>query len=102
MLKVIDQDAFFSLLFVFLHLYNYDNLKIGKLEETRNHTLHGILRVQSCFRGYQARCHLIELRRGIATLQSCIVFTHLNFSLGHNFLGLFNIPVFLQLFGEKK
>eukprot|EP00268_Persea_americana_P032472 TRINITY_DN3195_c0_g1_i3.p1 TRINITY_DN3195_c0_g1~~TRINITY_DN3195_c0_g1_i3.p1 ORF type:complete len:1213 (-),score=284.25 TRINITY_DN3195_c0_g1_i3:285-3923(-) len=46
--------------------------QIGKLEETRNHTLHGILRVQSCFRGYQARCHLIELRRGIATLQSFI------------------------------
>ncbi|RWR90398.1 myosin-1 [Cinnamomum micranthum f. kanehirae] len=46
--------------------------QIGMLEETRNHTLHGILRVQSCFRGYQARCHLIKLRRGIATLQSFI------------------------------
>ncbi|KAG2548270.1 hypothetical protein PVAP13_9KG157500 [Panicum virgatum] len=27
--------------------------QIGKLEDTRNRTLHGILRVQSCFRGHQ-------------------------------------------------
>ncbi|CAK9182309.1 unnamed protein product [Ilex paraguariensis] len=45
---------------------------IGVLEDTRNHTLHGILRVQSCFRGHQARCYLKELRRGIATLQSFV------------------------------
>ena len=44
------------------------------LEDTRNRTLHGILRVQSCFRGHQARCYLKELRRGITTLQSCIDF----------------------------
>ncbi|KAF8398665.1 hypothetical protein HHK36_014520 [Tetracentron sinense] len=51
--------------------------QIGVLEDTRNHTLHGILRVQSCFRGHQARSYLKRLRRGIATLQSCIV-SHLN------------------------
>ncbi|KAK6122486.1 hypothetical protein DH2020_043772 [Rehmannia glutinosa] len=46
--------------------------QIGVLEDTRNRTLHGILRVQSCFRGHRARCYLKELRRGIATLQSLI------------------------------
>ncbi|KAG6654819.1 hypothetical protein CIPAW_05G171900 [Carya illinoinensis] len=46
--------------------------QIGVLEDTRNRTLHGILRVQSCFRGYQARRYLKELRRGITTLQSFI------------------------------
>ncbi|XP_039038113.1 myosin-1-like [Hibiscus syriacus] len=46
--------------------------QIGALEDTRNRTLHGILRVQSCFRGHQARRHLKELQRGIATLQSFI------------------------------
>lgn len=49
-------------------------LQIGVLEDTRNRTLHGILRVQSCFRGYQARCHRNELWRGITALQSCISF----------------------------
>ncbi|XP_004297721.1 PREDICTED: myosin-1-like [Fragaria vesca subsp. vesca] len=46
--------------------------QIGVLEDTRNRTLHGILRVQSCFRGHQARCYLKELRRGITTLQSFV------------------------------
>ncbi|GKV11613.1 hypothetical protein SLEP1_g22855 [Rubroshorea leprosula] len=46
--------------------------QIGVLEDTRNRTLHGILCVQSCFRGHQARCYLKELRSGIATLQSFI------------------------------
>ncbi|KAL0296485.1 UNVERIFIED_CONTAM: Myosin-1 [Sesamum radiatum] len=46
--------------------------QMGVLEDTRNRTLHGILRVQSCFRGHKARCYLKELRRGIATLQSFI------------------------------
>jgi myosin-5 len=54
-------------------------MQIGMLEDTRNRTLHGILRVQSCFRGHQARCYLKELRRGIATLQSCIAFFKLYF-----------------------
>ncbi|KAE8023021.1 hypothetical protein FH972_008775 [Carpinus fangiana] len=46
--------------------------QIGVLEDTRNRTLHGILRVQSCFRGHRARCYLKELKRGIATLQSFV------------------------------
>ncbi|MBA0798999.1 hypothetical protein Gohar_009539 [Gossypium harknessii] len=46
--------------------------QIGALEDTRNRTLHGILRVQSCFRGHQARHHFKELQRGIATLQSFV------------------------------
>ncbi|KAK4479695.1 hypothetical protein RD792_015225 [Penstemon davidsonii] len=46
--------------------------QIGVLEDTRNRTLHGILRVQSCFRGHQARCHLKALKKGIATLQSFV------------------------------
>ncbi|XP_057961976.1 myosin-1 [Malania oleifera] len=46
--------------------------QIGVLEDTRNRTLRGILRVQSCFRGHQARCYLKELQRGIATLQSFV------------------------------
>ncbi|XP_061352348.1 myosin-1-like isoform X2 [Gastrolobium bilobum] len=46
--------------------------QIGVLEDTRNRTLHGILRVQSCFRGHKARCSLKEFRGGITTLQSFI------------------------------
>ncbi|WCJ40061.1 myosin 1 [Euphorbia peplus] len=46
--------------------------QIGVLEDTRNHTLHGILRVQSCFRGHQARRYLGQLKNGIATLQSFV------------------------------
>ncbi|VVA98280.1 unnamed protein product [Arabis nemorensis] len=46
--------------------------QIGVLEDTRNRTLHGILRVQSAFRGYQARCRLKELRTGISILQSFV------------------------------
>ncbi|XP_022743577.1 myosin-1-like isoform X1 [Durio zibethinus] len=46
--------------------------QIGVLEDTRNHTLHGILHVQSCFRGHLARCYFKELQRGIAALQSFV------------------------------
>uniref|UniRef100_A0A7N0TUK0 Myosin-1-like n=1 Tax=Kalanchoe fedtschenkoi TaxID=63787 RepID=A0A7N0TUK0_KALFE len=46
--------------------------QIGVLEDTRNRTLHGILRLQSSFRGYRSRCLLKELKRGIATIQSLI------------------------------
>ncbi|XP_062205831.1 myosin-1-like [Phragmites australis] len=46
--------------------------QIGKLEDTRNHTLHGILRVQSCFRGHQARHHARERIRGVLALQSFV------------------------------
>lgn len=44
--------------------------QIGVLEDTRNRTLHGILRVQSCFRGHQARFYVRNLRKGIVTIQS--------------------------------
>lgn len=50
--------------------------QIGVLEDTRNRTLHGILCVQSCFRGHLARCHIKELKKGISTLQSCINLPH--------------------------
>ncbi|KAF2558581.1 hypothetical protein F2Q68_00015868 [Brassica cretica] len=46
--------------------------QIGVLEDTRNRTLHGILRLQSCFRGHQARSRLREFKRGITALQSFI------------------------------
>ncbi|KAK3033693.1 hypothetical protein RJ639_033917 [Escallonia herrerae] len=46
--------------------------QIGVLEDTRNRTLHGILRLQSCFRGHQSRHYFKELRRGISTLQSFV------------------------------
>ncbi|KAG8092054.1 hypothetical protein GUJ93_ZPchr0012g20423 [Zizania palustris] len=46
--------------------------QIGKLEDTRNRTLHGILRVQSCFRGHQARHHARERIRGVLALQSFV------------------------------
>ncbi|KAL2541297.1 Myosin-1 [Abeliophyllum distichum] len=46
--------------------------QIGILEDTRNRTLHGILRVQSCFRGHQVRRYAKDLRRGIAALQSFV------------------------------
>lgn len=46
--------------------------QIGSLEDTRNRTLHGILRVQSCFRGHQARLHVRKRRNGIVMLQSFI------------------------------
>ncbi|KAH9288716.1 hypothetical protein KI387_032833, partial [Taxus chinensis] len=46
--------------------------QIGKLEDTRSRTLHGILGVQKVFRGYKARCQFRELKRGIVILQSYI------------------------------
>ncbi|KAJ6827617.1 myosin-1-like [Iris pallida] len=46
--------------------------QIGALEDTRNRTLHGILRVQSCFRGHQARSYVKSRRKAIVTLQSFI------------------------------
>ncbi|KAH0872425.1 hypothetical protein HID58_069787 [Brassica napus] len=39
--------------------------QIGVLEDTRNRTLHGILRLQSCFRGHQARSRLREHKRRV-------------------------------------
>lgn len=53
-------------------VYKFLNLfQIGKLEDTRNRTLNGILRVQSCFRGHKARQYIKELKRGIFSLQAC-------------------------------
>ncbi|XP_020573053.1 myosin-1-like [Phalaenopsis equestris] len=46
--------------------------QIGAIEDTRNRTLHGILRVQSCFRGHQARVHVQDCKKGIVMLQSFI------------------------------
>lgn len=46
--------------------------QIGAIEDTRNRTLHGILRVQSCFRGHQARVFVKDSRKGIVILQSFI------------------------------
>uniref|UniRef100_A0A1D1Z2F8 Myosin-J heavy chain n=1 Tax=Anthurium amnicola TaxID=1678845 RepID=A0A1D1Z2F8_9ARAE len=46
--------------------------QIGVLEDTRNLTLHGILRVQSCFRGHRARRYIKDYKKGITTLQSFI------------------------------
>ncbi|CAH9071085.1 unnamed protein product [Cuscuta europaea] len=46
--------------------------QVGVLEETRNRTLNGIVRVQSCFRGRQARDYLKHLKRGASTLQSFV------------------------------
>nr|GMD16584.1 myosin-1-like [Ipomoea batatas] len=46
--------------------------QVGVLEDTRNRTLRGILRVQSCFRGHQARTYLKQLKRGVTTLQSFV------------------------------
>ncbi|KAK1419770.1 hypothetical protein QVD17_29087 [Tagetes erecta] len=46
--------------------------QIGKLEDTRNRTLNGILRVQSTFRGHKARLLLREMKRRIHNFQSFI------------------------------
>ncbi|XP_072960538.1 myosin-1-like [Typha angustifolia] len=46
--------------------------QIGTLEDTRNRTLHGILRFQSCFRGHKVRHYLRKHKEGIVILQSFI------------------------------
>ncbi|KAF8391408.1 hypothetical protein HHK36_023712 [Tetracentron sinense] len=46
--------------------------QIGALEGTRKQRLEGILGVQKCFRGHQARCYFRELKRGTTTLQSFV------------------------------
>lgn len=82
----------------------FDHLQIGVLEDTRNRTLHGILRVQSCFRGYQARCSLEELRGGFTALQSCISFFTASFC--HPFIfskyNRMEPYLFMQLLGGTK
>lgn len=46
------------------------DLQVGVLESRRNQVLQGILRVQKCFRGHQARRFFHEVK-GVITLQSC-------------------------------
>ncbi|KAF1897306.1 hypothetical protein Lal_00035009 [Lupinus albus] len=44
--------------------------QIGALEDKRKLVLQGILLVQKCFRGYQARSYFREFMNGVTTLQS--------------------------------
>lgn len=44
--------------------------QLGALEDRRKQVLQGIVRLQKCFRGYQARSHFHELFNGVITLQS--------------------------------
>lgn len=46
--------------------------QIGALEDSRNRTLQGILGVQKCFRGHQARCYFQNLKKGMIILQSLV------------------------------
>ncbi|KAL0707136.1 hypothetical protein Bca4012_073562 [Brassica carinata] len=71
--NIADKDPL-SVSVAILHQFNIlpEMYQIGVLEDTRNRTLHGILRVQSSFRGYQARCHLKKLKMGISILQSFV------------------------------
>lgn len=46
--------------------------QIGALEDMRKQVLQGVLEVQKCFRGHQARRSFHELRSGVIALQSCI------------------------------
>ncbi|KAL8138040.1 hypothetical protein V2J09_004041 [Rumex salicifolius] len=71
--SVASQDPL-SVSIAILHQFNIhpEMYQIGVLEDTRNRTLGGILRVQSCFRGYLARRYLKELRKRICFLQSFI------------------------------
>ncbi|MQM13768.1 hypothetical protein Taro_046694 [Colocasia esculenta] len=45
--------------------------QIAVLEDARNRTLHGILGVQKCFRGFQARRNFKDLKNATTTLQTC-------------------------------
>ena len=64
--------SFLPSIIYYLNCMPIFSCQIGKLEDTRNRTLNGILRVQSCFRGHKARHLLREMKRGIHTLQSCM------------------------------
>ncbi|KAK7335378.1 hypothetical protein VNO80_27178 [Phaseolus coccineus] len=46
--------------------------QIGALEERRKYLLEGLLVIQKSFRGYQARCHYHEIKKGVTTLQSFV------------------------------
>ncbi|GMP74858.1 hypothetical protein CsSME_00032133 [Camellia sinensis var. sinensis] len=50
-------------------------MKIGLLDvmdDTRERALERILEIQKYFRGHQARCYYLELKRGTITLQSFV------------------------------
>ena len=49
------------------------NVQIGALEDRRKYLLQGLLGIQKTFRGYRARCHYNELKKGVTALQSCNV-----------------------------
>ncbi|GFY91803.1 myosin 1 [Actinidia rufa] len=58
-----------------LGLFESNRLKIELLDATddqRERLLEGILEIQKYFRGHQARCYYIELKRGTVALQSFI------------------------------
>ncbi|XP_057453771.1 myosin-2-like [Lotus japonicus] len=46
--------------------------QINALEDKRKQLLQGVLTIQKCFRGHQARSNFCELKSGVATLQSFI------------------------------
>nr|KYP44195.1 Myosin-2 heavy chain [Cajanus cajan] len=46
--------------------------QIGSLEDRRKQVMQGILGIQKCFRGHQARGRFCELKNGVSTLQSFI------------------------------
>ncbi|KAL2327728.1 hypothetical protein Fmac_021155 [Flemingia macrophylla] len=46
--------------------------QIGALEDKRKQVLQGILGIQKCFRGHQARGYFCELKNAVTTLQSFI------------------------------
>ncbi|CAK8535181.1 unnamed protein product [Lathyrus sativus] len=46
--------------------------QVGALEDKRKHVLQGILEVQKCARGHQARSHYNKLKNGVTTLQSFV------------------------------
>ncbi|PSS24687.1 Myosin-1 like [Actinidia chinensis var. chinensis] len=58
-----------------LGLFESNRLKIELLDATddqRERLLEGILEIQKYFRGHQARCYYIELKRGTVALQSFV------------------------------
>ncbi|XP_027929461.1 myosin-2-like isoform X2 [Vigna unguiculata] len=46
--------------------------QIGALEDRRKYLLQGLLGIQKTFRGYRARCHYNELKKGVTALQSFV------------------------------
>jgi myosin-5 len=50
-------------------------MQVGRLEDIRLQTIHGIISFQKIYRGYKARRHFQGLRRSAIFLQSCKAFT---------------------------